>query len=180
MPPWYIEKDIGIQRYKDDPSLSDAEIEMIGRWADTGAPAGDLTHMAKPLEFDSDGAWRIGAPDLIVQLPELSVKANAPDWWGDIAPVPIKGLTEPRYVSAVEIREVNDVPSDGARDRLTVGGRFVVHHISWTTTTSDSPAGPAVGADDVTTTSLRAVRRVCAQRRRRSRAVVWLCQSQRT
>src|SRR6185437_11374965 len=23
MPPWYVEKNIGIQRYKDDPSLSD-------------------------------------------------------------------------------------------------------------------------------------------------------------
>ncbi len=26
MPPWYIEKDIGIQQYKDDPSLSEDEI----------------------------------------------------------------------------------------------------------------------------------------------------------
>ena len=26
MPPWYIEKDIGIQRYKNDVSLSDDEI----------------------------------------------------------------------------------------------------------------------------------------------------------
>src|SRR5262249_15430137 len=26
MPPWYIEKDIGIQKYKDDPSLSEDEI----------------------------------------------------------------------------------------------------------------------------------------------------------
>lgn len=26
MPPWYMEKDIGIQAYKDDPSLSDEEL----------------------------------------------------------------------------------------------------------------------------------------------------------
>src|SRR5216110_2624219 len=32
MPPWYIEKNIGIQKYKNDPSLSDAEIATIGRW----------------------------------------------------------------------------------------------------------------------------------------------------
>ena len=39
---------------------------------------------------------------------EITVKANAPDWWGEIAPTPT-GLTEDRYVSAVEVREVNDV-----------------------------------------------------------------------
>src|SRR5215471_19074895 len=26
MPPWYVEKNIGIQKFKDDPSLSDDEI----------------------------------------------------------------------------------------------------------------------------------------------------------
>jgi hypothetical protein len=26
MPPWYIEKNIGIQHYKNDPSLSDEEV----------------------------------------------------------------------------------------------------------------------------------------------------------
>ena len=41
MPPWYIEKDIGIQQYKDDPSLSDVEIAKIAKWADSGAPQGN-------------------------------------------------------------------------------------------------------------------------------------------
>src|SRR5437867_628064 len=27
MPPWFIEKNVGIQQFKDDPSLSDEEIE---------------------------------------------------------------------------------------------------------------------------------------------------------
>ena len=26
MPPWYIDRNIGIQKFKDDPSLSDAEV----------------------------------------------------------------------------------------------------------------------------------------------------------
>jgi len=38
MPPWYIEKNIGIQHYKNDPSLSDEEVAKIAKWADTGAP----------------------------------------------------------------------------------------------------------------------------------------------
>ena len=37
MPPWFIEKNIGIQRFKDDPSLSDAEIATFAAWADAGA-----------------------------------------------------------------------------------------------------------------------------------------------
>ena len=31
MPPWYIEKNIGIQQYKNDPSLSDEEIAKIAQ-----------------------------------------------------------------------------------------------------------------------------------------------------
>src|SRR5438876_699338 len=31
MPPWYVEKNIGIQHYKDDPSLSDEEIARIAK-----------------------------------------------------------------------------------------------------------------------------------------------------
>src|SRR5947207_11072789 len=41
MPPWFIEKDIGIQKFKDDISLSDAEIARIAKWADNGAPRGN-------------------------------------------------------------------------------------------------------------------------------------------
>src|SRR5688572_29291847 len=37
MPPWYIDRTVGISKFKDDPSLSDAEIATIVKWADTGA-----------------------------------------------------------------------------------------------------------------------------------------------
>ena len=38
MPPWYAEKNVGIQHYKDDPSLSDEEIAAISTWARSGTP----------------------------------------------------------------------------------------------------------------------------------------------
>src|SRR5688500_16156057 len=41
MPPWYIEKNVGIQHFKDDFSLSEDEIAKIAAWADTGAPQGN-------------------------------------------------------------------------------------------------------------------------------------------
>src|SRR5262245_46041593 len=33
MPPWYVETNVGIQHFRDDPSLSDKEISMIAAWA---------------------------------------------------------------------------------------------------------------------------------------------------
>jgi hypothetical protein len=131
MPPWYIEKNIGIQHYKDDPSLSEAEIAKVAKWADSGAPRGNLADLPKAIDFGDGSDWRIGKPDLVVSSDELLVKGNAPDWWGEIKSIPT-GLTEDRYVSAVEIREVNDVPKGGT-GRETVGGRYVFHHMIWST-----------------------------------------------
>ena len=135
MPPWYVEKDIGIQHFKDDMSLHEWEIETLDAWRRAGTPEGDAADLPPPLEFDDAVVWAAGEPDLIVRLPEVLVKGDAPDWWGDIESVPT-GLTEDRYVKSVEIREVNDVPQrrDGEHEgRHTVGGRFVVHHMIWST-----------------------------------------------
>src|SRR5262245_63322369 len=45
MPPWYIDKNIGITEFKDDRSLSDADIAIISKWVDGGAPMGDPADM---------------------------------------------------------------------------------------------------------------------------------------
>lgn len=130
MPPWYIEKNIGIQRYKNDPSLSEEEIAKIAAWADSGAPEGNRADMPTPLDWNS-AAWSLGEPDLITVLPDITVGATAPDWWGEIETTPV-GITEDRYVAALEIKEINDV-DPAARSRDTVGGRFIYHHMIWST-----------------------------------------------
>ena len=137
MPPWYVEKDVGIQHYKDDPSLSDEELAAIQAWVEQGAPEGDPAHLPPPREFDDGTTWTLGAPDIVVTTNELLVEGDAPDWWGDIDPVQIP-LTEDRYVRAVEIREVNDFDPNADHGRHTVGGRFVVHHMIWDTRVLDS------------------------------------------
>src|SRR5215467_14742213 len=38
MPPWFVEKNIGIQKFKHDPSLSEEEIASLAKWTDSGAP----------------------------------------------------------------------------------------------------------------------------------------------
>jgi mono/diheme cytochrome c family protein len=125
MPPWFIEKSIGIQQFKDDPSLSDAEIAKIARWADSGAPRGNPADMPPPRVFVDAATWQIGKPDLIVSTPSVDMKAINPDWWGAIPPAET-GLAEDRYVAAIEIKEVND--SRDKVGRATVGGLFIFHH----------------------------------------------------
>ena len=146
MPPWYVEKNIGIQEFQNDPSLSDEEIARVAEWVDEGAPRGNPADMPPPKVYPDNKSWTIGTPDLIVKLPDITVKANAPDWWGEIPPTPT-GLTEDRYVAALEIKEFNDVPSQETENRQTVGGRFIVHHMIWRTAVV--PAGgsaPAAGS----------------------------------
>jgi mono/diheme cytochrome c family protein len=105
MPPWFIERNIGIQKFKDDPSLSDEEIAKIASWVDNGAPRGNPADMPAARQFADAGAWTIGTPDLIVSSPVITVKPVAPDLQADIGIVPV-GLTEDRYVKAVQVREI--------------------------------------------------------------------------
>ena len=145
MPPWYIEKDLGIQHYKNDISLTDEEIAKIASWADNGAPRGNPADMPPPLKFADANAWTIGTPDLVVSTPEVHMKAVSPDWWGN-AGFADTGLAEDRYVSAVEIREVNDTQNKPGGSATTVGGLFIFHHAIMTVEAPGvSGAGALVG-----------------------------------
>src|SRR5580765_5516291 len=141
MPPWFIEKEVGIQQFKDDISLSDAEVAAIAKWADSGAPQGNPSDMPAPRKWADTNAWQIGTPDLIVDTPDVHMKEINPDWWGSLAPAPT-GLSEDRYVSAVEIKEVND--SMGKEGRQTVGGLFVFHHAVMAVMSADGRGGDPV------------------------------------
>ena len=136
MPPWYMEKDVGIQSYKNDPSLSEAELAAISTWARTGTPKGDPVDAPEPLVFDDSLKWAAGEPDLIVKTNSVTKLAGTPDWWGEIDRVPV-GLDEDRYVKSVEIVEVNDVDNQAGTGRETVGGRYVFHHMIWSTAQLD-------------------------------------------
>jgi mono/diheme cytochrome c family protein len=143
MPPWYIEKNVGIQRFKDDVSLSDEEIATIAAWADGGAPRGNAADMPPPRVFADASVWKIGTPDLIVSSPTVEMKALAPDWFGMIGEAPTN-LPEDRYVAAVEIKEVNDLRGR-TPVRSTVGGLYIVHHAAFGVLGPDG-RGNALGA----------------------------------
>jgi hypothetical protein len=120
MPPWFIERDVGIQHFKNDESLTAAEIETIAEWAAAGAPEGDPADLPAPRVFPDEPTWDIGEPDLVVDLPPFTMEANAPDWWGMIPHAP-SGLDEDRYVAAMQVLEISDVEGG-------LGGKFIYHH----------------------------------------------------
>jgi len=141
MPPWYIEKNVGIQGFMSDPSLSDQEIATIARWVDAGAPQGDPADMPPPKTFKDVREWTLGEPDLVVASSPRLVEPAAPDWWGQLGSIETK-LTEDRYIKSSEIREVNDIPP-GTDFSGTVGGLNVFHHASVTIIPPDGKFDPS-------------------------------------
>ena len=100
MPPWHLDRTIG--EYDPDPSLSDAEIETIARWVDTGAPKGDPKDAPAAKTFPADHSWVFGEePDLIVTSPGVEVPAVGPDLYPE--PEAETGLTEDRYVKWIQV-----------------------------------------------------------------------------
>ena len=51
MPPWHLDKTVGIQQFKNDRSLSDAQIAAIVRWVDDGMPEGDPKDLPAPVDM---------------------------------------------------------------------------------------------------------------------------------
>jgi hypothetical protein len=125
MPPWHLDKTVGIRRYKNDRSLSDDEIATIVRWVDEGAAQGNPADMPPPLAFRPETDWFIGEPDLKVTTPnEFTMYANGPDWWIDqFADVT---LTEDRWIKAMEIKPSNPK---------------IVHHVVVYAIEPDAPEG---------------------------------------
>jgi hypothetical protein len=120
MPPWHIDQTVGIQEFKYDRSLSQQQIDTIVAWVDSGAPRGNVADMPPAKVWPTEQGWNFASlfgqaePDLIIKSTPWTQKAGGNDtWW---RPVVETGLTEPRWVRAIEIR-----PG-------TVKGRKITHH----------------------------------------------------
>ena len=118
MPPWHIDKTVGIQQFQNDISLSNAEIDTIVRWVDEGAARGNLSDMPTPVDWAAADEWRLEEqygrpPDLVVSSPPWTQSAEGQDQW--YQPLVDTGLTEDRWVTGIEISP-------------TIEGRRVTHH----------------------------------------------------
>jgi hypothetical protein len=104
MPPWFLDKTVGIQKFKNDISLSDQQIDTIVKWIDAGAPMGNPKDMPAPVQWTDADEWHIGKPDIIVTSTPYMVPAHGPDWWPDVVVDP--HITEDRYIKAIETKPV--------------------------------------------------------------------------
>ncbi len=119
MPPWHIDKTVGIQEFANDRSLNDQQIATIVKWVDSGAPQGNPSDMPPPVKWNDDLTWQLaktyGEPELVLKSGDYTMPAHGQDvWWKPITDVPI---TEARWVRAVEMR-----PG-------TLAGRRIMHHV---------------------------------------------------
>ena len=78
MPPWHIDRSVGIQKFKNDMSLSDEQVATIVNWVDQGAVEGNPADMPKLRPVETKQFWQAerdgyGAPDLIVKSPEYTM-----------------------------------------------------------------------------------------------------------
>ncbi|HMJ87554.1 MAG TPA: cytochrome c [Vicinamibacterales bacterium] len=119
MPPWHIDRSVGVQKFKNDLSLTDEQVDTIVRWVDGGSLQGDPKDLppAKPLVTDNE--WQavrdgFGKPDLVVKSSECTMPAEHQDvWYRPMSDIP---LNEPRWVKLVEIRPTN------------LKSRKIIHH----------------------------------------------------
>lgn len=142
MPPWHIDRNVGIQQFKDDPSLTDEEIAAIVRWVDSGAPRGNPADIPPPRQFADGSEWAFGRPDLVVRFPAYRVPPTGPDLYPDV--YADLGLAEDRYIKAIQTRPVDSrsrrvvhhaittlVPGkEDSNAEIDDGGQFIVEYAS--------------------------------------------------
>jgi hypothetical protein len=108
MPPWKAEP--ASYAYRDERHLTDDQIRLLQDWVTQGMPEG-TGQAPEPPQFGS--GWRLGEPDLVVEMPAAyRIPADGPDIYRNIA-VPL-GLKEDQWLAAIDMR-----PS----------ARAVVHHV---------------------------------------------------
>ncbi|HEX6882150.1 MAG TPA: redoxin family protein [Planctomycetota bacterium] len=100
MPPWFAAEGAG--HFRDERRLSPGEIARLEAWASAGAPEGDPADALPPPAFP-DERWRLGPPDLVVEMPVAYELPAAGDDIYRYFVVP-NALLEDRFVTAIDFR----------------------------------------------------------------------------
>ncbi len=110
MPPWPA--DATYSHFIDEKVLTQEEIDMIAKWADTGCPVGDSAKLPAPPVFPVGS--QLGKPDLVIKLKDVyKIKGDAQDRFL-LMRVPYQ-IPRDTFVSVVEV-----VPDN----------RKLVHHVN--------------------------------------------------
>src|ERR1041385_978988 len=85
MPPWHLDKTVGIQHFSNDRSLSDDQINTIVRWVDAGSPMGAAKDMPPAKQWDDSNGWTLakqfGEPELVIKSDDYTMPAHGQDVW---------------------------------------------------------------------------------------------------
>ena len=108
MPPWTADPRYG--HFRNDLSLSQAEIDTLAAWADSGSPEGNPQDKPAPIEWPAEG-WQI-KPDHVVSIPPFAVPAKGTVELTDFI-IPT-GFTKDTWITSIEFKP---------------GDRSVVHHV---------------------------------------------------
>jgi hypothetical protein len=65
MPPWFADPHVG--KFSNDARLTDADVKTISEWVEAGAPEGSPKDAPKPVAWVN--GWKIGAPDVVIEMP---------------------------------------------------------------------------------------------------------------
>src|SRR5580700_10268727 len=108
MPPWFADPQYG--HFRNAPALTDADVQTISAWADTGALEGDAKGRPTPIAW-TDG-WFI-KPDVVISMPEPY--QIPPKGVMELVNFTVpSGFTKDTWITSIEIRP---------------GNRSVVHHV---------------------------------------------------
>ena len=138
MPPWHLDKSVGVQSFQNDMSLTDAQIAMVVKWVDSGSPQGDPKDMPAAKTFPKDDEWQLQKvygrpPDMIIKSDDYTMPAVSQDqWWKPVVDLNVK---DELWVKAVEMR-----PGTSA-------GRKITHH-ALAHLIQDDPDSKADSGDD--------------------------------
>jgi Tfp pilus assembly protein PilF/mono/diheme cytochrome c family protein len=98
MPPWKTAP--GPHAFIGEHRLRDEDIATLGAWAAAGAPEGSARDLPPRPEITS--GWQLGAPDLVVALPQYDIEASGADRFRIfVVNVPTESA---RYVRGIEFR----------------------------------------------------------------------------
>ena len=83
MPPWHLDKTVGIQQFKNDRSLTDEQIATIVRWVDARRAAWAIRRTCRlPSSGPSEDGWqlakRYGQPDFVIKSADYTMPARGP------------------------------------------------------------------------------------------------------
>jgi hypothetical protein len=101
MPPWSADPQVG--HFSNDPSLKPSELDIISKWADSGAPAGDEKDAPPAIQWPANG-WT-AQPDMVLPGVPYKVPAHTRndvvEWMTLTTPT---GFTKDMWVTSVEIK----------------------------------------------------------------------------